>query len=240
MRSKTIFGALLVSVALCSQGFGFELLDRMLGLNGGGCGECNACAKVAPCDPCAKVAACPAPCDKAACGQTGCGEGKKCRPTPVRDLFCNIADMFESKGVQCEPVAVKECAAPAACEPTCEKAKKCRKARCEKACNPCEPAAKAACEPACEKPCEPKCHKLYRRPVLELIEKLFCCDKNKCVAGCETGCETGCGGTTVPGKAPAAAPAKAPEAAAPLPAAPKADPSASIQSRSIYQGLVRN
>ena len=36
MRSKTIFGALLVSAALCSQGFGFELLDRMLGLNGGG------------------------------------------------------------------------------------------------------------------------------------------------------------------------------------------------------------
>ena len=49
MRCKTIFGALLVSVALCSQGFSFELLDRMLGLNGGGCCECNACAKVAPC-----------------------------------------------------------------------------------------------------------------------------------------------------------------------------------------------
>ena len=56
MRSKMIFGALLVSVALCSQGFGFELLDRMLGLNGGGCGECNACAKVAPCcQPCANL-----------------------------------------------------------------------------------------------------------------------------------------------------------------------------------------
>ena len=50
MKGKTIFGALLVSVALCSQGFGFELLDRMLGLNCGGCGECNACAKVACCE----------------------------------------------------------------------------------------------------------------------------------------------------------------------------------------------
>ena len=47
MRSKTIFGALLVSAALCSQGFGSELLDRMLGLNNGGCGGCNACANVA-------------------------------------------------------------------------------------------------------------------------------------------------------------------------------------------------
>ena len=35
------FWALLVSAALCSQGFGFELLDRMLGLNNGGCGGCN-------------------------------------------------------------------------------------------------------------------------------------------------------------------------------------------------------
>ena len=59
MRSKMIFGALLVSVALCSQGFGFELLDRMLGLNGGGCCECNACAKVAPCcQPCCAKTVC--------------------------------------------------------------------------------------------------------------------------------------------------------------------------------------
>ena len=28
MKSKTVFGALLLSVALCSQGFGCELLDR--------------------------------------------------------------------------------------------------------------------------------------------------------------------------------------------------------------------
>ena len=73
MRCKTIFGALLVSVALCSQGFGFELLDRMLGLNGGGCGECNACAKVACCQPavpkacCANGLLCEAACCEKAC-----------------------------------------------------------------------------------------------------------------------------------------------------------------------------
>ena len=33
MKGKTIFGALLVSAVLCSQGFSFELMDRMLGLN---------------------------------------------------------------------------------------------------------------------------------------------------------------------------------------------------------------
>ena len=68
MNGKTIFGALLVSVALCSQGFGFELLDRMLGLNCGGCGECKACAKVACCEKAGKCC-CPEPacCAKPAC-----------------------------------------------------------------------------------------------------------------------------------------------------------------------------
>ena len=125
MRSKTIFGALLVSVALCSQGFSFELLDRMLGLNGGGCGECNTCAKVAPCEPCAKTCA-PACCEKAPC----CERGKVCRPTPVRDLFANMKDLFEAKGCQCEPTGC--CEAPKCCpEPTCcEKPKCCHKVRC--------------------------------------------------------------------------------------------------------------
>jgi len=237
MRSKTIFGALLVSVALCSQGFGFELLDRMLGLNGGGCGECNACAKVAPCEPCAKTCAPVACCEKATCGE----RCKVCRPTPVRDLFANMKDLFEAKGCQVDPVGC--CEAPKCCpEPTCcEKPKCCHKVRCAKPC--CEKACKA-CEPACcEKPCKPKCHKLYRRPVLELLENLF--GNDTCgEAGCEAACG-GCGGTTVPGKAPVTAPAKAPEQAAPLPSAPnpKPDPQASIQTRGIYQAsrtLVRN
>ena len=56
MRNKTFFGALLLSAALCSQGFSFELLDRMLGLNNGGGDGCNACANVASAKAC-----CPRP-----------------------------------------------------------------------------------------------------------------------------------------------------------------------------------
>jgi hypothetical protein len=88
----------------------------------------------------------------------------------------------------------------------------------------------------CEKSCESKCHKLYRRPVVELLESLFG-SKKSCEAGCEV---CGCGGSA-PAAAPAKAPANAPEAA-PLPAAPKADPSAAIPS-GIYESsgsLVRN
>jgi hypothetical protein len=245
MRSKTIFGALLVSVALCSQAFSFELLDRVLGLNGGGCGECNACAKVAPCQPCAK--ACVQPCAPAACCEKACCEPrcKVCRPTPVRDLFANVKEMFEAKGCVCDPVG---CCETAKCcpEPACCPVK-CRKVRCERpcapcapackvACKPCAPVCKAACEPVCEKVCKPKCHKLYRRPVVELLESLFCCD-NECGVGCDPGCGP-CGGTVVPGKVPAG---KTPEKAAPLPDAPptpKADTHTSAYQTSRV--LVRN
>ena len=157
MRSKTIFGALLVSVALCSQGFGFELLDRMLGLNGGGCGECNACAKVACCEKACPKACCPEPaccekacpkaCEPACCETATCGKCKKCRCTPVRDLFAGMKDLFEAKGTVCETgccdaaqgccpePACCEKACPKACEPACGcekccKVKRCRKARC--------------------------------------------------------------------------------------------------------------
>jgi hypothetical protein len=247
MRSKMIFGALLVSVALCSQGFGFELLDRMLGLNGGGCGECNACAKVAPCQPCAKVACEPKACLPAC--EPACEKAKVCRPTPVRDLFCNIKDLFEAKA--CQPAAVA-CEAPKCCpEPACARPVRCHKVRCERACKPCEPACKATCAPACtpvcEKPCKPKCHKLYRRPVLELLENLFGCNEcGTCEVGGETGCATGCGGTAAPaGKtAPTTGPAKAPETTTPPPpVVPKPDPVTKNQTRGIYQAsrsLARN
>ncbi|MBU4271942.1 MAG: hypothetical protein KKE86_00445 [Planctomycetes bacterium] len=271
MRSKTIFGALLVSVALCSQGFGFELLDRMLGLNCGGCGDYKACAKVAPCDPCAKVA-CPDPaaCENvAACGST-CSKCKKCRATPVRDLFAGMVDLFECKGVTCDAnpcdPANACCPEPVTCEKACDpacakpcKVKKFRKQRCAKVCDPCCPATcdpacekvaacdpacekVAACEPTCEPACKPKCHKLYRRPVVELLEALFGGRNCRCgKAACGDGCETACGsGGVAPG---VKAPAKAPEKAAPLPMAPKADPSAAVPTRGIYQAsrsLVRN
>lgn len=242
MRSKTIFGALLVSVALCSQGFGYELLDRMLGLNCGDCGDCNTCAKVACCDK----ACCPEPaccekacCEPACCEKACCGSCKCCRITPVRDLFAGLKDLFECKGSYCEPVCAPVCeqvcnqACEPACDPCCE-VKKCRKPRrCKKSC----------CEPNCCEPCcKPKCHKLYRRPVVELLEALF--GGRNCGCGeatCGDSCDTGCGGgTVIPG---VKAPGKAPEKAAPLPMAPKADPSAAVPTRGIYQAsrsLVRN
>ena len=235
MRNKTICGALLVSAALCSQGFGFELLDRMLGVNSGGNGGCSACANGGPCNPATK-ACCPEPtaCGNAcpqpvasACGQAGCGTNQKCRRTPVRDLFAGMADLFAAKGCESEPQA---CGATTGCGP--------ESASCA---NP------AGCGPTSQPVRQPKCHKLYRRPALELLEGMFGTQNCGCGSGCGTDGQTACGcGGVAPapaGKAaPTTAPAKAPEAA-PLPAAPKADPSAAVHSRGIYQAsraLARN
>jgi hypothetical protein len=82
--------------------------------------------------------------------------------------------------------------------------------------------------------------------VVELLEDLFgerrCCGAASCEAGCcEAAC--GCGGTSTSAPKPTTAPGKVQEKPAPLPPAPKADPSASIESRGIYQAsrdLVRN
>ena len=76
MKWNMVFSALMVSVSLCSQSFGFELLDRMLGLNDHGCNTCNSCA--APSCGCDKgcepscAAAAPTCCAAAAPASCGC------------------------------------------------------------------------------------------------------------------------------------------------------------------------
>ena len=89
--------------------------------------------------------------------------------------------------------------------------------------------------------CEPKCHKLYRRPVVELLEEPVLLPQVR-AAVAKPAAKLAVAAVRLRLRLPAKAPAKAPEAA-PLPAAPKADPSAAIPSRGIYQdasSLVRN
>ena len=179
MKSKTIFGALLLSVALCSQGFGLELLDRMLGLkNCGGCGECNACAKAACCEP--VKACCPEPCCPVKACEPACEPSLRtslrkeiCRATPVRDLFAGIKDLFEcdrcgrAGGCGCEPA--KACCPVKACAP-----------------EPCCPV--KACEPACEASlrktglaAKKHCKRLLQSK--RLRKRLRACEKAACEPG---------------------------------------------------------
>ena len=132
MKGKTIFGAILVSAALCSQGFSFELLNGLLGLNDGGCGECKACANVGCCaKPACCEKACPRPVRRwlavrrrvAVRTACGCEKCKRCRATPVRDMFGNLKDLFEAKGCQCEACGCEAakgcCPEPACCAKAC-------------------------------------------------------------------------------------------------------------------------
>jgi hypothetical protein len=269
MKVKMVFGALMLSVALCSQGMALELLDSMAGINAGGCAPCAAPAPCAPavkccapeptccdpcakrcdlfaglkdlfackrcCDPCGPAAECktcapePAPCAPV-CG--GCGDCCDCRP--VRNLLKAAVEPIQD--LKCALIS-RPCAS--ACAPACEA---------PKACAPvCKPCKVKVCKPVCEAPkaCAPvgcnDCGKCCRcRPVLTFLDNLFSALKpcRPCAVACgEPSC---CGATVVPGPVPAPAPAPAaapaPAEAAPLPAAPKADPSASLmRSRSIYQ-----
>src|SRR5437870_1917674 len=99
MKWNMVFGALVVSVGLCSQSFGFELLDRMLGLND--CG-CNSCCQAAPscgcdkgCEPscCAEQSCCAAPSCAAApscCAAPSCGQSSCCRKSCHRGCGCGL------------------------------------------------------------------------------------------------------------------------------------------------------
>lgn len=221
MKGKMVFGALFLSAALCSQGFGFELLANMVGLTRGGCGPCG-----------------PACCDQAAecCAPEPCCCEPRC--TPVRDLFAGLKDLLCCKlccEPCCEPACCEkaECCAPEpacceaaccknrckrrCCEPKCCEADCCKK-RCKRRC--CKPACCEAecCEPECGKPC---CKKRCR-PLLDLLDNLFCCNRC-CKPSC---CEPSCCG--------AAAGAEEAGEAAPLPIAPAVDPSATLlRSRTL-------
>src|SRR5687768_12116717 len=125
MRWNMFVGALVVSVGLSSQSFGFELLDRMLGLNDCGCNSCcepqccekscapaceQACAPAcaAPaCEPACATACEPACCDNGHGHRRhrghGCCEGNvKCgcnhwgvKTCHSHDLFCGLRGLFD-------------------------------------------------------------------------------------------------------------------------------------------------
>jgi len=251
MKVKTLVGTLLVSVALCSQGFSFELLDRLLGMNCGGCGTCGTCSEVTCCEP---EAACCTP-------EPECCEEPVCDPCcdpcrPKMDLFAGLKGLFKCNAC-CDPCCEQTCCEPVTecCEPepTCCDPEPC--------CDPCGapcckpllniklpklpkllPLKRSCCtidpccepEPTCCEPepcCEPDpCCKPKCRPLLGLLDDLFsrkgCCPTT---CGEPAGCAT-CGGGEVIEATPEEAPAVIEDEVAPMPPqAPEADPQARLR-----------
>ncbi len=242
MKWNMVFGALVVSVGLCSQSFGFELLDRMLGLNDCGCNTCctsePSCGCDKGCEPacqaaeascCAAGAYEPACCaaEPACCAAPTCYR-KKCHRGILAGLHDHLIGFCHKN--RCHSNCGSGCAAEPACcaaEPACYA-------------DPCEPAcaAPAACgcaaEPACCAPayntcCKPKRHHCG---LLGIFHHKKCYKPSGCNAGCADGCATGCAAGCASGCG--AAPSgdvEAPADDAPLPPAPNADPSASVPSK---------
>jgi len=112
MKRMLFLGALVLGVTVCSQSFGFELLDRMLGHKGcasccepgcdagngcvePGCGAGNGCAEPA----CGAGNGCAEPaCDAGAgCCEPNCGAASCCgtRCRKKHDLFGGLKGLFE-------------------------------------------------------------------------------------------------------------------------------------------------
>ncbi len=255
MKGKVVFLALLLSVALCSQGFGGDLLDRMLGLNCGGCGGCNTCDKAACCEEVKDCAPEPECCEEVA----ACGKVDSCDPCGKKrcDLFAGLKDLFDCK--RCDPCGKTECCEEVA---VCAPEPECCEEIAADCCDPC--GGKGGRKPllnlnfgfgknkcgacgACEKEvacCEEEvacceeidecggCGKGGKRPLLDLLDDLFGgCNRNKGCGACEEvadcgGCGGGGGALSIPAEAPTPV-----EEAAPLPSAPQPDDESAASPR---------
>ena len=187
MKRMLFLGALVLGVTVCSQSFGFELLDRMLGCKGcTSCCEpgCDAGAGDGCCEPgCdAGNGCCEPACDAGAgdgcCGSSCCGT-RKCRK---HDLFGGLKGLFEKckrKHSSC-------------CEPACDAGNGC----CEPACD----AGAGCCEPSCGAAscCGTSCRKKHT-PIRDLLKAVHAakkrCHRNSCcgTSCCEPACDAGNG-----------------------------------------------
>ena len=139
MKRMLFLGALVLGVTVCSQSFGFEILDRMLG----GHKSCTSC-----CEPDCSAGD--------GCCEPACDAGKGCEPA---------CDAGNGDGC-CEPAcdAGNGCCGTKACGKkrcgtpildmlrACHKAKKARTSCCNSCCDSDEPdcsAGNGCCEPAC-------------------------------------------------------------------------------------------
>ena len=221
MKRTILMMAMVIGCGISSPTFGFDLLDRMLGIK---CGSsCDTAACDAPAD-CEAEPACG--CEEPACGceEPAGEEGPACG---CEEPVCGCEPAAEGCEDACDSPAAKSCGGLLSklfpmmngCDSGCDEADE------DPACG-CEPIAEG-CEDACDSPAGAKCS--------GLLAKLFstCSDKgcDSCDAGeeagepacgCEEpacGCEPACG---------VAAPVTSMKAA-PIPA-PVVDPSARVST----------
>jgi len=245
MKLNIFVGSLVLGLSLCTQSFGFDLLDRMLGMNGCGADTAKSCCAAAP--------SCGA--DKGCAGKGGCNIGGGRQRLCSKNLLDSIGSKRCCQKASCadkgcanrggnKGCANKGCAAAA---PSCS-------AKAAAGCAAAAPTCAAKADPSCAAPaaaapscgadkagCAGKggCRQICRPGLLDRLmamkPSLGCCNKG-CATGCTAGAKAGCAAPAAHGPACGcdghAAPAPAVKGeAAPQPPAPVVDPSAYLNTQ---------
>ena len=261
MKRMLFLGALVLGVTVCSQSFGFELLDRMLGHKGcasccePGCDAGNGCAEPA----CGAGNGCAEPaCDAGnGCCEPSCDAGAGCcGGRKKHDLFGGLKGLFEKckrkhHGCTDSCCGEPDCGAgDGCCEPACGAGNGCAEPACD--------AGNGCCEPACDAGagcCEPTCGAVARKkhcrgtPILDLLRAIHeakkdclsrrrasCCDSCCSDPDCGAGngcCEPACGAAGNGCCEPACGAVSTPVEATPAAPTPDASASAKVMGKVV-------
>lgn len=232
MKWNIAIATLVATFTLCSQSYGFDLLDRMLG--GSGCGCASSCceASVSCCDT---GPACGCDAVGPSCGcDTGCDTGcdpcaSSCSKPLITINLPKIRPLFKSCNSGCASGCDVSCGCDVVASCGCENTNACG----------CNTAPSCGCDPcnSCNSGCRPKLR-------LGLLDKIFASRGCGCGGGCEAtcgadpcGCSTGCaswGGSSSDGGEMAPAPEAEGDSVS-LPPTPIVDPSAFVAPGSVYR-----
>ena len=210
MKRMLYLGVLALSATVCSQSYGFELLDRMLGHHGcaDSCCEPACDAGAGCCEPGCDAAGCCEPaCDAGvACCEPACDAGStSCCDRPCgkkHNLFGGLKGLFAKCKAKHSSCCDNSCCEPACdagaacCEPACDAGNGCCEPGCDAAgcCEPACDAGVACCEPACDAGsscCDTGCAKKHNRPFLGFLKAINSA-KKRCHSCTDSCCEPAC------------------------------------------------
>lgn len=243
MKWNIAIATLVATFTLCSQSYGYDLLDRMLG--GSGCGCASSCceASVSCCDT-GPACGCDNVGPACGCDMTGpsCGCDNACDPCasscgrkPLISInLPKIRPLFKRCNSGCASACDTSCGCDVVASCGCDNTPTCG----------CNTAPTCGCDPcsSCNSGCKPKLR-------LGLLDKIFAsrggcgcgggceatCGADAC--GCNSGCD-GCGCASWGGSSMEGDTAPAPEAegdSVSLPPTPIVDPSAFVAPGSVYR-----
>ena len=221
MKWTSFLGVLVLSLGLCSQTFGFELLDRILGIGNSGCCESSCGCEAEPECGCEAEPDCGCEAEP----DCGCESDGSCKSRNLGGILGSgslLSSLFSGKGCceaepECGCEAEPECGCEAEPECGCEAEPECG-CEAEPECG-CEAEPDCGCEAEPDCGCDTGCTKRSRRTLLDdllgSLRKSCGCDTADC---CDAGGDAGA------------------DEAAPMPPAPIVDPSAFVpQKRRVVQ-----